>query len=112
MSACNSITDDYCVAQKTAFGDTDEFETLGGLAQLSEAFEAGMVLVLSLLDDYTVDMLWLDSDYPTDESASDPVVARGPCSTSSGVPAIVESEYLSSNVIYSNIKYGDIGTTY
>jgi cellulose 1,4-beta-cellobiosidase len=50
-----------------------------------------MVLVLSIWDDYDVNMLWLDSDYPTTASASAPGVNRGPCATTSGKPSDVES---------------------
>lgn len=49
-------------------------------------------------------MLWLDSDYPTNDTATDPGVARGTCSTSSGVPSDIESSAADSQVIYSNIK--------
>jgi hypothetical protein len=52
---------------------------------------SGMVLVLSVWDDYDVSMLWLDSDYPTTASPSAAGVNRGPCSTSSGKPSDVES---------------------
>jgi cellulose 1,4-beta-cellobiosidase len=30
IPAINSITDSFCKAQKTEFGDTDYFETIGG----------------------------------------------------------------------------------
>lgn len=43
----NSITTDYCTAQKTAFGDQDDFTAKGGLAGMSTALKAGMTLVLS-----------------------------------------------------------------
>ncbi|KAG8864400.1 hypothetical protein FRB97_005056, partial [Tulasnella sp. 331] len=59
-----------------------------------------------------VDMLWLDSDYPTTASPTAPGVARGTCATSSGVPATVEAAGANVHVIYSNIKFGDIGSTY
>jgi len=71
-----------------------------------------MVLVLSLWDDYAVDMLWLDSDYPTTSSPSSPGVARGTCPTTSGVPATVESQNANAKVTYSNIRFGDIGSTF
>ena len=70
----NSITDSFCDAQKTAFGDTNTFKTYGALEQLGAAFQQGMVLVLSIWDDYAVDMLWLDSDYPT---TADPTSSPG-----------------------------------
>lgn len=50
----NSITDDFCNALKTAFGYTNTFEPLGGLAAIGDALEAGLVLVMSLWDDSTV----------------------------------------------------------
>ncbi|KAG8867665.1 hypothetical protein FRB97_003158, partial [Tulasnella sp. 331] len=59
-----------------------------------------------------VDMLWLDSDYPTTASPTAPGVARGTCATSSGVPATVEAAGASVHVIYSDIRFGDIGSTY
>ena len=108
----NSITDDFCNAQKTAFGDTNSFEKLGGLATMGDSLEKGMVLALSVWDDHTANMLWLDSSYPTDKDASTPGVARGPCATTSGVPSDVEASSGSASVTYSNIKFGDIGTTF
>ncbi|KAG7441209.1 cellobiohydrolaseI [Guyanagaster necrorhizus] len=111
IAAYNSITDDFCNAQKTLFGDTNSFETRGGLAEMGDAFEAGMVLVMSIWDDYAVNMLWLDSDYPTDGDPCQPGISRGPCATTSGVPATVEAES-GISVVYSNIKFGPIGSTF
>ncbi|OCH90239.1 exo-cellobiohydrolase [Obba rivulosa] len=108
----NSITDAFCTAQKTAFGDTNDFATHGGLEQMSESFATGVVLVLSIWDDYAAQMLWLDSDYPTTAEASSPGVARGTCATTSGAPADVESSQASDYVIFSNIKFGPIGSTF
>lgn len=108
----NYLSDDFCDQQKTAFGDTNSFKDHGGMAGMGKALAQGMVLVLSLWDDHAVNMLWLDSDYPTDKDASTPGVARGTCPTDSGVPTTVESQNANAYVIYSNIKYGDIGSTY
>lgn len=47
----NSITTDYCSAQKTATNNTDDFTTKGGLAGMGTALNNGMVLVMSLWDD-------------------------------------------------------------
>lgn len=112
MDTFDSITDDFCNAQKTAFGDTNTFETQGGLATMGDAFEQGMVLVMSLWDDHAVDMLWLDSDYPTTSDPTTPGVARGNCSTTSGQPTDVETNSANAYVIYSNIKTGPIGSTF
>ncbi|TFK31803.1 cellobiohydrolase I [Crucibulum laeve] len=112
MNAFDSITSDFCDAQKTAFGDSDSFSNKGGLANMSKAFSNGMVLVMSVWDDHAVNMLWLDSAYPTDADPSQPGIARGSCSTDSGKPTDVESTNANASVTYSNIKFGDIGTTY
>jgi cellulose 1,4-beta-cellobiosidase len=79
---------------------------------MSKAMDNGMVLVMSIWDDHTAKMLWLDSSYPLDKDASTPGVARGTCATSSGEPTDVEANASNTQVIYSNIKFGDIGSTY
>ena len=112
MGTYDSITDAFCNAQKTAFGDTNSFEKLGGLVQMGRALDTGMVLVMSLWDDHEAKMLWLDSDYPLDKDASQPGVSRGPCATTSGDPSTVESQNADATVVFSNIKVGPIGSTY
>jgi len=77
---------------------------------MNAAFSAGMVLVLSLWDDYYANMLWLDSTYPI--GGTSPGDARGTCATSSGVPASVEAASPGAFVVYSNIKYGTINSTF
>ncbi|KAK4961763.1 hypothetical protein LTR10_002254 [Elasticomyces elasticus] len=108
----NSITSAFCKAQKSVFGDSDTFSAKGGLKAMGESFRAGMVLVMSIWDDYAVNMLWLDSDYPTDAPVTNPGVARGPCATTSGNPKDVESKSPGSTVVFSNIRTGPIGSTY
>ena len=110
--ADNFISDPFCTAQKTVFGDPDDFAKKGGMNSMSGTFARGMVLVMSLWDDHTADMLWLDSDYPADKSATAPGVARGTCSTSSGVPADVERNHPNAYVKFMNIRTGDIGSTF
>ena len=108
----NSITTDFCSAQKTAFGDEDVFTTHGGLEGMGAALADGMVLVMSLWDDHNSNMLWLDSTYPTTDSSTTPGAARGSCDISSGVPADVEANDADAYVIYSNIKVGPLGSTF
>jgi len=112
MIGYNSINDSFCADQKKVFGDRNDFMAKGGLKAMGKALENGMVLVLSLWDDHEVYMLWLDSTYPLDKSPSAPGVARGPCSTDSGRPKDVESKFPNSDVKYSNIKVGTIGSTF
>ena len=112
ITESSSITDAFCNEQKTAFGDTNSFETLGGLTAMGGAIDRGMVLALSVWDDHAVNMLWLDSTFPTDADATKPGIARGTCATTSGVPSEIEVSEASSQVIYSNIKFGAIDSTY
>jgi cellulose 1,4-beta-cellobiosidase len=107
----NSITQDWCKAQKAAFNDTqDSFDAKGGLAQMGKAMAGNMVLVLSIWDDHAVNMLWLDSTYPT--TGGQPGDDRGTCATTSGVPSDIETSQASNKVTYSNIKFGPINSTF
>jgi len=108
----NSITDNFCNAQKSVFGDTNRYQELGGLKAMGTSFDKGMVLVMSVWDDHAVDMLWLDSDYPTSAPTTNPGVSRGPCATTSGQPTQLEANAGSVQVTYSNIKIGAIGSTF
>jgi cellulose 1,4-beta-cellobiosidase len=56
---------------------------------MSDALGRGVVLVMSLWDDHSANMLWLDSTYPA--NSTQPGAARGECSTDSGKPDVVES---------------------
>jgi cellulose 1,4-beta-cellobiosidase len=108
----NAINDNFCKNQKSVFGDTDDFAAKGGIKAMGDAFSKGMVLVMSLWDDYAVNMHWLNSPFPTDADPTKPGVARGTCSITSGKPADVESQTPGATVVYSNIKTGPIGSTF
>ncbi|CAK5284009.1 unnamed protein product [Mycena citricolor] len=112
LTQFNSVTDAFCNAQKNITGDTNSFEARGGLATMSAALKRGMVLALSLWDDDTAGMLWLDAAYPTNSSASAPGVTRGPCTATSGDPKTVQAQQPNAQVIFSNIKTGPIGSTF
>ena len=106
----DSITDAMCTDHKNAFGDVNDFSAKGGVKAMGDAMDDGMVLVMSLWDDYSVNMLWFDSTYPTDKTSwGGP---RGTCSTDSGSPDDVENNEPWSNVTFSNIRIGDIDSTY
>jgi cellulose 1,4-beta-cellobiosidase len=108
----DSLTTKSCDAMKQDFGDINDFDRTGGFAKMAKSLEKGMVLVMSMWDDHDAHMLWLDSSYPTDKDPSSPGVGRGTCPTSSGVPADVERDHADATVVYSDIKSGDIGSTY
>jgi cellulose 1,4-beta-cellobiosidase len=106
----NSVSDASCAATKVAFANTAYQQ--GGLEQMTKVMAEGMVLVMSLWDDTAVGMVWLDSLDPTNGSASTPGVARGTCSTTSGDVTTDRADYPNAYVTYSNIKVGDIGSTF
>jgi cellulose 1,4-beta-cellobiosidase len=112
LTSYNSISTDFCTAQKLETNNTNSFEEKGGMAAMGSAMSTGMVLVLSIWDDYAAQMLWLDADYPVGSDATAPGVARGTCSDTSGQPSQVESASASATVTYSNIKFGPIGSTF
>merc|ERR1712025_1350424 len=85
------------------------FEEKGGMGVVEKAIDAGVVLVMSLWDDHFANMLWLDSTYPV--GSTDPGTLRGYCSADSGKPDDVESKQAKSHVIFSDIKFGPIGST-
>ncbi|RXW21727.1 hypothetical protein EST38_g4127 [Candolleomyces aberdarensis] len=58
---------------------------------MDRSLAKGHVLVLSVWDDHTANMLWLDSSYPADADPNKLVLLV---------------------VIFFNIKFGDIGSTY
>ena len=63
-------------------------------------------------DDATSGMVWLDSVEPPDADPSTPGVVRGPCSTTSGNATYLQETYPNAQVTWSNIKTGDLDTTY
>jgi cellulose 1,4-beta-cellobiosidase len=108
----NNLNPTYCPAEHAAFGETDYFTERGGFTAMASGFADGAVLVMSLWDDHYANNLWLDSIYPVADSASTPGAARGSCAITSGVPAEVQAASPNANVIYSNVKFGPINSTY
>ncbi|KAK0650045.1 glycoside hydrolase [Cercophora newfieldiana] len=106
----SSITPEFCTSQFKVFDDRDRFEEVGGFSQLNAALQVPMVLVMSIWDDHYSNMLWLDSTYPP-EKAGTPGAERGPCGTETGVPSEVEASIPNAKVIWSNIRFGPIGST-
>merc|ERR1712032_1788630 len=104
FASSNTISDAFCKAQKSFFGNIDEFSAKGGLKQMGESFKNGMTLVLSLWDDPMSGMEWLDA---TDDKG----VARGSCAKGSGDPSMLREKYGSASVSYTNVKWGPIGST-
>ena len=106
----DSITDEMCSATKTAFADLNDYVNKGSMKAMSDALGRGVVLVMSLWDDHDSSMLWLDSTFPTNSSHVG--AQRGACSIDSGKPNDVEAQSPGSYVKYSNIRIGEIGSTF
>ena len=105
----SELSEGYCEAEVALFADGTNFLQKGGFGSMDDAFEKGMVLVMSIWDDHDVNMLWLDSTYPV--NGTSPGDARGTCPLTSGAPKDVESQHPHARVTYSNIRFGEIGST-
>jgi cellulase len=71
----------------------------GGLDEMGKALGRGMVLTFSIWNDNGGFMNWLDSG------------SNGPCSSTSGNPATIITQNPTTHVVFSNIRWGDIGST-
>ncbi|KAI1480095.1 glycoside hydrolase family 7 protein [Daldinia sp. EC12] len=110
LPTTSDITPEYCKNEFAVLGDRDRFSEVGGFDQLNAALDIPMVLVMSIWDDHYANMLWLDSSYPP-EKAGQPGGDRGDCAPDSGVPADVEASIPDAKVVWSNIRFGPIGST-
>ena len=57
-------------------------------------------------------MVWLDSVEPPTANLTQPGVIRGPCSTTSGNATYLAEAYPNAQVTWSNIKSGDLYSTF
>ncbi|RFU77467.1 endoglucanase i [Trichoderma arundinaceum] len=71
----------------------------GGLTTMGKALGRGMVLTFSIWNDNGQYMNWLDSGN------------NGPCSSTEGNPANIVANNPTTHVVFSNIRWGDIGST-
>ncbi|QRV86988.1 beta-1,4-D-glucan cellobiohydrolase [Ceratobasidium sp. AG-Ba] len=113
MASYDSVSEPFCAAQKAAFGDPNVFTSKGGLSSISNALDKGMVLVMSIWQDYETRMLWLDGTYHLDGSGYGPGDYRGTCPSYGGTnpPGGIEPDGGPFPVQFSNIRFGEIGST-
>ncbi|KAL2018277.1 hypothetical protein VTK56DRAFT_1031 [Thermocarpiscus australiensis] len=104
---------EYCAAQKAAFGDRDVFAEKRAAWPSSarasprpwcSSCRCGMITMPTCCGSTRAT--------PTDADADEPGKGRGPCETTSRVPAETESSQASDQVTLSNIKFGPIGSTF
>ncbi len=91
-----TITEDFCAARGNS---TSDFVRLGGLRGMGESLARGMVLIFSIWDAPGDFMTWLDSG------------SSGPCSATQGDPRVIMMNNSNAAVTFSNIRWGDIGST-
>jgi len=88
-----SLTSESIQASFDSFDEENEFEKTGGFKALTECIKRGMSVVVSIWDDVTTHMTWLDSE------------DRGPCKPNLDV----RKTNPDSSVVISNFKLEDIG---
>ena len=94
VPAINYVRQDYC----DATGMT-KFKALGGMTGMGQSMARGMTLVFSIWWDESGFMNWLDSG------------DAGPCSSTEGNPSVIRTVESNPTVKFSNIKWGEIGST-
>lgn len=93
----NDMDDAYCTANSA-----DEYMALGATSGMGESLDRGMVLIFSLWWDNSTYMEWLD------QTSS----GSGPCNATEGSPAVIEQIQPDTQVTFSKIRWGDIGSTF
>jgi len=98
-AAVNSEDDTYCSAAK--------FHQQGAMAGMGGAIGRGMVLIFSIWDDASGGMLWLDGN-----SGTTPADANGPCPATLLNEADLMAQHSDASVTFSNVKSGELGSTF
>ena len=112
MSNFDSMSDQNCQAQMSKFGDSNKYLTAGGTKGMGGALKRGMVLVMSLWDDYGAHMKWMDGVFPPGADPNQPGVKKGPCPDSAGDPNDLRKNYPNAYLTMTSIKVGTLGSTY
>jgi cellulase len=91
----NFINEEYC-----ADTGARRYEELGSMKAMGGALSRGMVLAMSIWWDEGGNMNWLDSGN------------AGPCNATEGNPSVIRQVESDPTVIFSNIKWGELDSTY
>jgi cellulase len=89
------MDDKYCAAN-----GAKTFMSLGAMKGMGESMSRGMVLAMSIWWDESGFMNWLDSGN------------AGPCNATEGDPKVVQTIEKRPSVVFSQIKWGEIDSTY
>ncbi|KAK3938563.1 glycoside hydrolase family 7 protein [Diplogelasinospora grovesii] len=90
-----AVTENFCQARNAS-----DFVRLGGLQGMGQALARGMVLIFSIWNSPGDFMNWLDSG------------SAGPCNATEGDPKLILAANPEVSVTFSNIRWGDIGSTF
>jgi cellulase len=93
-ASVNSLTDSLCDTTSSWYAG------FGGMERMGEALGRGMVLAMSIWNDAGEYMQWLDGE------------DSGPCNATEGAPAFIEANTPGTSVTFSNLRWGDIGSTF
>jgi len=78
---------------------------------MGESLDRGHVMAISLWDDVSVNMLWLDSAFPLDLPATDPGVQRGDCpGGEESTPTYLRQNHPDGWTSFQNAFVGPIGS--
>ncbi|KAI1135178.1 glycoside hydrolase family 7 protein [Hypoxylon sp. FL0543] len=94
MPPGDSLRMSHCQAGAALFDD------LGGLATTGRALDRGMVLAFSIWNDDRQFMNWLDAG------------EAGPCTYQEGDPEVIRRTRPDTSVTFSNVRWGELGSTY
>lgn len=97
VPAQNFLNDEYCNAT-----GAEKYMGLGATEGMGAAMSRGMVLVFSIWWDKGGFMQWLDGVSSN----------AGPCNATEGNPEIIGSIQPDTQVTFSQIRWGDIGSTF
>ncbi len=82
-----------------ALGRGSKCTVARGLSSSSDSESSAVVLAMSIWNDPAQQMAWLDSGN------------NGPCTSGQGSPSNIQSQHPDTHVVFSNIRWGDIGST-
>lgn len=100
------LSDEWIQQRKSLWKENNHFQTLGGMKGMQDSFRRKHVLAISLWDDISVSMLWLDSTFPV--GSKEPGALRGPCSGKENKAEWIRTHLPQSQVKYSNFEWGPI----
>ncbi|RPA73852.1 endoglucanase 1 [Ascobolus immersus RN42] len=98
FNGTNEMTDAYCAAT----GGAERYLDLGGTKAMGDALARGMVLIFSIWWDEGGNMQWMDG------AANN----AGPCDATEGSPSNILKVEPNPSVTFSQVKWGEIGSTY